>query len=240
MLELGRNQADFYPVSHLGDRKKKGAVMSSAVRRVLIADDHEIVIQGIRGLMESRPNFQIVAAVQDGWAAVEAARSTQPDIAIVDYLMPGLNGVDLTRELKQEFPRLEVLLYTMCERETVLLEAMRAGARGCVLKSSGESDLLAALDALSVGRTYLSGNLSQRLLERALDTQSAGHGTITRREREVVQLISEGKINKQIAGILGITAKTVETHRASAMHKLQLNTTAQLVRYALRNELLQA
>jgi len=214
--------------------------MSDAMRRVLIADDHEIVIQGIRGLMESRPNFQIVAAVQDGWAAVEAARTTEPDIAIVDYLMPGLNGVELTRVLKREFPRIAVLLYTMCDRETVLLEAMRAGARGCVLKTNSESDLLAALDALSMGRTFLPGMLPEKLLECALDTQAPSQESITPREREVITLISEGKINKQVAGILGISPKTVEAHRASVMHKLELHTTAQLVRYALRNDLLQA
>jgi len=213
--------------------------MSNALRRVMIVDDHEALLRGVRGLLESRPNYHIVAEALDGQEALEAARATQPDIAVIDYMLPEMNGLELTRALKQEFPRIEILLYTMYEREGPILEVLRAGARGCVFKSDSEKHLLAALDALAIHRPYFSSVLSGRLLEHFVDASATRQATLTGREREVVRLIADGKINKQIGGILEISSKTVESHRASAMHKLKLRTTAQLVRYALRNDIAQ-
>jgi len=212
--------------------------MSNAARRVLIADDHEVIVQGVRGLLEARPNHHIVAEAFDGREALEAARATRPDIAVIDYMMPELNGLELTRALKQEFPGIEILLYTMYARESLILEVLRAGARGCVLKSDSETHLLAAVDAVSVGRAFFSSALSGRLLDCLVDTSSNPRTTLTDREREVVRLIASGKMNKQVGAILEISNKTVESHRAAAMHKLNLRTTAQLVRYALRNDIL--
>jgi DNA-binding NarL/FixJ family response regulator len=171
--------------------------------------------------------------------ALEEARSTQPDIAVIDYSLPELNGLDLTAALKRENPRLEVLVYTMHEREDLVLEVLRAGARGYVLKSDTEKHLLAAIDALSIHRPYFSGVISETLLERFLDSSPHAQATLTHREREVVQLIAEGKINKEVGYILNISVKTVETHRASAMHKLKLRTTAELVRFAVRNNIIE-
>jgi len=213
--------------------------MVSATRRVLIADDHDVVRRGVRTLLETRPNLHVVAEASNGRAALEEARSTKPDIAVIDYSLPELNGLDLTTALKREFPRIEVLIYTMHDREDLVLEVLRAGARGYVLKSDTEKHLLAAIDALSIHRPYFSGVISETLLERFLESSPAAQATLTHREREVVQLIAEGKINKEISHILNISVKTVETHRASSMHKLKLRTTAELVRYAVRNNIIQ-
>lgn len=213
--------------------------MSSAARRVLIADDHDVVRRGVRTLLETRPNLHVVAEASNGRAALEEARATKPDIAVIDYSLPELNGLDLTSALKREFPRIEVLIYTMHDREDLVLEVLRAGARGYVLKSDTEKHLIAAIDALSIHRPYFSGVISETLLERFLESSPAAQATLTHREREVVQLIAEGKINKEISHILNISVKTVETHRASSMHKLKLRTTAELVRYAVRNNIIQ-
>jgi DNA-binding NarL/FixJ family response regulator len=214
--------------------------VAGPIKRVLIVDDHDALRRGIRALVETRPSFAVVAEAASGHAALEEARRTQPDIAIVDYSLPELNGLDLTLALKRELPRLEILIYTMHARDEIITGILKAGARGYVMKSDSEEHLLAALDALAVRRPYFSGAVSEALLEQFL--QSNRHlnvGVLTHREREVVQLIAEGKINKQIADTLDISVKTVETHRASAMHKLKLKTTADLVRYAIRNSLIE-
>lgn len=214
--------------------------MSSQTRRVLLADDHDVVRRGVRTLLQTRQNLLIVGEADNGRDALQEARSTRPDIAILDYSLPELNGLDLTLSLKRELPRLEILIYTMHDREELVLEVLRAGARGYVLKSDTERHLLAAVDALSIHRPYFSGVISETLLERFLDSSSPGQATLTHREREVVQLIAEGRINKEIGHILDISVKTVETHRAAAMHKLKLRTTAELVRYAVRNNIIEA
>jgi DNA-binding NarL/FixJ family response regulator len=214
--------------------------MGPPTRRVLIADDHDVVRRGVRTLLETRPNLIVVAEAANGRAALEEARINKPDIAIIDYSLPELNGLDLTLALKREFPKIEILVYTMHNREDLVLDVLRAGARGYVLKSDTERHLLSAVDALSVQRSYFSGIISETLLERALEATRASQAALTHREREVVQLIAEGRINKEISHILQISIKTVETHRASAMHKLKLRTTAELVRYAVRNNIVQA
>lgn len=206
----------------------------------MIVDDHDALRRGIRALIESNPNFTVVAEAGSGSVAVDEARRTQPDIAIIDYSLPELNGLDLTLALKRELPRLEVLIYTMHSRDDIITGILKAGARGYVMKSDSEEHLLAALDALAVRRPYFSGAVSEALLEQFLRTnRHINAGILTHREREIVQLIAEGKINKQIAGKLDISVKTVETHRASAMRKLNLKTTADLVRYAIRNTIIQ-
>ena len=169
------------------------------------------------------------------------ARETQPDIAIIDYSLPELNGREVTIGLKREFPRIQVLVYTMHDRDDTVMEVLHAGARGFVLKSDAERHLLAAVDALSINRPYFSPGVSETLLQQYLCARPHGATDIlTRREREVVQLISEGKINKQVAQILNISVKTVETHRATVMQKLKLRTAADLVRYAVRNHIVEA
>ena len=215
--------------------------MTSPIRRIIIVDDHDAVRRGVRTLVESRPNLQVVGEAANGREALELAIATSPDIAILDYSLPELNGLDLSHQLKKHLPRIEILLYTMHDREDVIIEILRAGVRGFVLKSDTEKHLVAALDALSIRRPYFSGAISETLLEKFLESKpQPGASSLTHREREVVQLIAEGRINKEIARMLNISVKTVETHRASAMHKLKLRTTADLVRYAIRNSIIQA
>jgi DNA-binding NarL/FixJ family response regulator len=213
--------------------------MSGPTRRVLIADDHEVVRNGIRLLFETRPNLVIVAEANNGREALRQARATKPDIAIIDYSLPELNGLDLTISLKHELPRVQVLIYTMHDRETLLFEMLRAGARGYVLKSEPGQNLLAAVEALSVNHPYFSGVLSEELINRYVDSPSATKTVLAPREREIVALIAEGHMNREISQMLDISIKTVETHRSEAMRKLKLHSTADLVRYAVRNHLVQ-
>jgi DNA-binding NarL/FixJ family response regulator len=214
--------------------------MSSPIRRIIIVDDHDSVRRGVRQLLETTPYYQVVGEAADGRKALELARETRPDIAILDYSIPDLNGFDLSHALKREFPRLEILIYTMHDREEIVMGVLRAGVRGFVLKSDTEKHLIAALDALAVHKSYFSSEVSDALLNQFLESKPSSSASIlTHREREVVQQVAEGRINKEIAQRLTISVKTVETHRASAMRKLKLRTTADLVRYAVRNQLIQ-
>ena len=215
--------------------------MDSLARRILIADGHDVVRGGMRTLIESQGNLEIVAEAATGADALLAARESSPDIAIIDHCLPDLNGVDLTQSLRREIPRIEVLVYTTHDQEDLVMALLRAGARGFVLKSDSGRQLLAAIDALSMHRPYFSGAISETILEQFLRSKpSSPTFGLTHREREVVQLIAEGKINKEIGEALNISVKTVETHRAAAMHKLKLRTTAELVRYAVRNNIIEA
>jgi DNA-binding NarL/FixJ family response regulator len=215
--------------------------MTSPTRRIMIVDDHSAVRCGVRQLVESKPYYKVVGEAADGRSAVELAKATQPDIAIIDYSVPELNGLDLSLALKRELPRIEILLYTMHDREEIIMDVLRAGVRALVLKSDSSEHLLAAVDALAIRRSYFSSAISDTLLSQFLEIKSHdASSSLTRREREVVQLVAEGRLNKEIAGRLTISIKTVETHRASAMRKLKLKTTADLVRYAVRNQLIQA
>ena len=214
--------------------------MTSPIRRIIIVDDHDAIRRGVRQLLETQPYYQVVGEAADGRTGLEIARETRPDIAILDYSIPEINGLDLSHALKREFPRIEILLYTMHDREELIMEVLRAGVRGFVLKSDTERHLIAALDALSIRRSYFSGAISDALLDQFLDSKPhPSASSLTHREREVVQQVAEGRINKEIAARLNISVKTVETHRASAMRKLKLRTTADLVRYAVRNQLIQ-
>ena len=215
--------------------------MAGPVRRILIADDHDVIRRGVRTLIETRANLQVVAEASTGREALIAARESAPDIAIIDYSLPEVNGLDLTISLRREMPRVEILIYTMHDREDIIMDVLRAGARGFVLKSDSERHLFAAIDALSIHRPYFSGAVSETLLEQVLRSKpSLSESALTHREREVVQLIAEGRINKEVAEALHISIKTVETHRSAVMHKLKLRTTAELVRYAVRNNIVQA
>ena len=206
----------------------------------MIVDDHEAIRRGVRQIVETKPYYQVVGEAGDGRTALEMAKDVRPDIAIIDYSIPELNGLDLSHALKRLNPRMEILLYTMHDREEIVMDVLRAGVRGFVLKSDTEKHLLAALDALAIHRPYFSGAISETLLGQFLESRPTElASSLTHREREIVQQVAEGRINKEIAARLNISIKTVETHRASAMRKLKLNTTADLVRYAVRNQLIQ-
>lgn len=211
------------------------------MRKLLIADDHEAIRNGVRSIVAARQQWRIVAEASNGHEALSLAQETQPDIAIIDYSLPQMNGLELTQALRREVPRAEVLIYTMHDREDIVQKVLRAGARGYVLKSDPGPDLIAAVEALLMRKPYFSGAVSEALLDHFLDSSHSRNDAsmLTTREREVVQLIAEGKINKEMAHILSISVKTVETHRASVMHKLNLKTTADLVRYAVRNNIIE-
>ena len=216
--------------------------MSSPVRRIVLADDHEAIRLGVRSVLSTHPDWRVVGEASNGRDALELIREVRPDIAILDYSLPMMNGLELTRAIKKELPRTEILIFTMHDREDVLAELLKAGVRGYLLKSDASKHLVAAVEALSIRRPYFSGNVSQTLLDRFIEmaARDAAATALTPREREIVQLIAEGRLNKEIAAILGLSIKTVETHRAAAMHKLALNSTADLVRYAVRNNIIEA
>lgn len=214
--------------------------MATSGWRILIADDQDVLRRRVRNLVESRPNFKVVAVATTGPEALLAARRASPDIAIIDYDLPEMNGLNLTIALKRELPWVEVLVYTMHDQEDLVMGLLRAGARGFVLKSDGGRHLLAAIDALSIHRPHFSAAISETLLDQFLRNHPTSTlNGLTHREREVVQLIAEGRINKEIGEALSISVKTVETHRAAAMHKLNLRTTAELVRYAVRHNIIE-
>jgi DNA-binding NarL/FixJ family response regulator len=215
--------------------------MASPIRRIIIVDDHEAIRRGVRQLLETTPYYQVVGEASDGRLGLDLAKELQPDIAIIDYSLPALNGIDLAHALKRELPELRILLYTMHDREEIIVSALRNGVRGLLLKSDPVNELIHALDALSLRRPYFSSSISETLLGQFLGSKTQpSASTLTHREREVVQQVAEGRLNKQIAGRLNISVKTVETHRASAMRKLKLKSAADLVRYAVRNQLVEA
>jgi DNA-binding NarL/FixJ family response regulator len=210
------------------------------VKRILIADDHEVVRSGIRAVIEARSDWIVSGEATDGEQAVAFALKTSPDIVIVDYSMPLMNGLEVCRRIKSLGLPSKVLLLTMHEDEEILTEALLTGARGFLLKSDASKHLISAIEALLEGRPYFTGVLLEKLLnDYRLNPQNRSSMLLTSREQSVVQLIAEGYTNKSIGSILKLSIKTVETHRASAMHKLRMSTTADLVRYAIRKKLVE-
>jgi DNA-binding NarL/FixJ family response regulator len=210
-------------------------------KRLIIADNHSVMRLGMRTMIETRPNLEVVGEAGTGREALSVALDTSPDMAIIDYTLPELNGCELTHRLKKVLPRLQVLIYTLYDREEMIVDALRAGAKGYVLKSDSERQLFAAIESILAGRTYFSEAIPEPLVVRFKGGKyEPTANPLTHREREVVQLVAEGKINKEIAIMLNVSIKTVETHRASAMVKLNLRTRSELVRYALRNKIVEA
>jgi DNA-binding NarL/FixJ family response regulator len=209
------------------------------VTRILIADDHDVVRSGLHAILSGQPGWEVVGEAENGRQAVDLAAETQPDVVILDYQLPLLNGVDATREIRAFQPKTEVLIFTMHESEPLLRELLEAGARGYLLKSDARKFLIAAVEALSHHKPFFTGQVSETLLKAYLAHGHTPESGLTTRERSVVQLIAEGHSNKEAAGILGVNLKTVESHRASAMRKVNANSTATLVRYAIRNKLVE-
>lgn len=214
--------------------------MTKPLARVLLADDHHSILRGVRSQIESSGRFQIVGEAGGGRDAHRLARELKPDIAVIDYSLPEMNGLDLAGAIKRDSPETEIVFFTIHDRDEIISSALKAGVRGYVVKMDPDEHLLAALDALSAGRPYFSPTVSDTVLKQFLDFKpGANVGPLTQREREIVQLIAEGCLNKEIASRLGINIKTVETHRATAMRKLKIRTTAGVVRWAVRNNLIE-
>lgn len=208
------------------------------MKRIVIADDHEVVRSGLRAIVETRSDWIVSGEATNGEQAVAAASETRPDVVIADYSMPLMNGLEVSRRLKSMRLRTEVLILTMHENEELLTEAILAGVRGFLFKSDASKHLIFAIEALLDGRPYFTGVLLEKLLhEYQASKDSTSDMLLTAREQGVVQLIAEGHTNKSIGVILKLSVKTVETHRASAMRKLRMSSTAELVRYAIRRKL---
>lgn len=206
---------------------------------VLLADDHQIVRQGVRALLE-RERFNVVAEASDGQEAVRLAERTRPDVAVLDLSMPTLNGIDAGREILKVSPRTRFLLLTMHTEEHHILEALRAGARGCVTKSQASEHLVQAIREVCADGVYLSPSVSGAVVQAYLAGTALPYEPLTARERQVLQLVAEGKTTKEVAVILGISVKTAESHRTRMMEKLDIHSTAGLVHYAIRRGLVAA
>lgn len=212
--------------------------------RILIADDHELVRKGLKSVLESRQGWTVCGEARNGREAVEKARESRPDIVIMDLTMPELNGLEATRQIRAILPDTEVLILTMHHSEQLVHEVFSAGARGYLLKSDAGDAVFDAVEALVGHKPYFTPCVSSVLLasylhpERSVGAR-AGTTTLTPRETEVVQAIAEGKSTKEIAGALGISEPTAETHRANLMRKLEVHSVSEIVRYAIRNRLIE-
>jgi DNA-binding NarL/FixJ family response regulator len=206
--------------------------------QVLLADDHQIVRQGLKGLLE-REGFKVVGEATDGREAVRLAGKNHPDVAVIDLVMPALNGVDAAREMLRSAPRLKAILLTMHTEDPYVLEALRAGVSGYVLKTQAADDLVQAIREVTRGSIYLSPGISRTVVDAYRSKTDLPPDPLSPREREVLQLVAEGKTTKEVAAILGISVKTAESHRTRIMSKLNIHETAGLVRYAIRRGLIQ-
>jgi len=207
--------------------------------RVLLADDHEIVRQGLRVLLE-REGFQVVGEASNGHEALKLCEANHPEVAILDVSMPLLNGVDAAREIIKSNPRTRVVLLTMHTENHLILESLRAGVTGYVLKTRAAAELVQALRAVCRGEMFLTQSISRTIVQAFLQNEPLAANPISDRERQVLQLVAEGKTTKEIASLLGISVKTAESHRSNLMDKLNIHDTAGLVRYAIRIGLIES
>jgi len=214
--------------------------------QLLLADDHEIVRQGLRSVLESQRDCKIVGEASDGRQAVSMTKELNPDVVILDIGMPSLNGLEATRQILKLRPQTKVLILTMHESDSVIREVLDAGARGYLLKTDAGRDLLSAVDSLRRNKTFFTSRVSQMILDgflkgdtRPQDAAPAG-ARLTPRQREIVQLLAEGKSSKEVAVALNLSVKTAETHRANIMRKLDCHSVSEVVRYAIRNNIIQA
>jgi len=210
--------------------------------RILLADDHQVVRQGIRALLEREPGFTVVGETSDGLEVVDLVERTKPDVLVVDLVMPGLGGLDVAREVARRFPKTRIVILSMHSSDAFVLQALRNGAAAYVLKESSASELLQAIRQVLAGRRYLSPPLSEKAIETYVARAKMGevdiYETLTPREREVLHLAAEGLGNPTIGERLGISPRTAETHRAHVMQKLGLRTNRDLIVYAINRGLL--
>src|SRR5512140_804167 len=215
------------------------------VLRIMVADDHEVVRKGLVSLLQAQSDWQVCGEAGDGREAVEKAIQLKPDILILDIGMPSLNGLEATRQILKTTPNARVLILTLHDSDQVVREVLNAGARGFLLKSDAARDLVAAVEALRRDKTYFTSKVAAMVLEGFLKNGTAPaaapapatRSRLTPREREIVQLLAEGKSTKEVAVTLGLSVKTAETHRSNIMRKLQLHSVSDLVLYAVRNNI---
>jgi DNA-binding NarL/FixJ family response regulator len=204
---------------------------------IVVADDHKIVREGLVKLLEGRADFSVIGEAADGEEAVKMVLEKKPDIVIMDIWMPRLSGIDATRRIVKRGSQTKVLVLSMHESRTYVEEVLRAGASGYIVKNSASSDLLQAIDAVQGGASYLSPAITQQVVDaiaRPGDSSPSGVAMLTDREREVLQLIAEGLSSKEIASMLGVSLKTIDSHRSNLMQKLDIHKVSGLVRFAIR------
>jgi DNA-binding NarL/FixJ family response regulator len=206
----------------------------------LLADDHDIMRRGLRDILNTYEGWEVCGEASNGRDAVRMAEELKPDVVVLDLSMPELNGIEACRVIKKTLPNTEVLIYTLHETEQLIRKALTAGARGFVLKSDAEVKLVEAIDALSRHKPFLNSKASETLLESFIKNadESEEDSLLTSREREIVQLLTEGRTNKEVASLLNISVRTVEAHRAAIMNKLGIDSLAELVHYAIRNNII--
>ena len=216
--------------------------------RILLADDHEVVRAGLRALLEEQSGWEVVAEAVDGRDAVDKASRLKPDAVIIDIAMPSLNGLEAVRQIVKAVPHTKVLVLTMYDSDPLIQQVLRAGARGYLLKSDAGRDLVSAIDALRRNKTFFTPKVSRMVLDGYLDKRPKEREAegeperlrLTSRQREIVQLLAEGKSSKEVGAVLGLSVKTAETHRANIMRKLDCHSVTELVRYAIRNHIIAA
>ena len=214
--------------------------------RILIADDHDVMREGTRAVIERQPGWEVCGIAGNGREAVAQAIQLQPDVVIMDMTMPELNGLDAAVQIKRRLPRTEILMFTAHETDELIREAFEVGVKSFIFKSEAHTYLVEAIQSLSQHKPFFTNKVSEVLFAEILDRSEAKpHAAqtskrLTAREREIVQLLSEGGSNKEVADTLGISVRTAETHRASILRKLSLDSLASLVRYAIRNKIIEA
>jgi DNA-binding NarL/FixJ family response regulator len=208
--------------------------------KLLVADDHEIVRKGVRCLLEAQPGWQVIAEASNGREAVEQAKWLKPDVAVLDIGMPSLNGLEAARQMLKNDPNLKIVILTMHESENLIREVLKVGARGYVSKTDAIRDLVAAINAVRSGVTFFTAKVAEVLLEGYLDKSGTTDNRLTPRQREIIQLLAEGQSSKEIAVALGLSVKTAETHRANIMKRLNCHSASEIVRYAVRNNIIEA
>jgi len=213
--------------------------------RILIADDHELIRRGVRTLLEAEPGWKVVAEASDGQEAFEKAKETKPEIVVLDIGMPRLSGLEAARRLKRTLPQIKVLMLTMHDSERLAWEVLNVGALGYVTKSDTARDLIIAIEALRRDKTFFTPKVDRIILDSFLNGGSSKRAKemqgeqLTSRQREIVKLLAEGKTSKEVSALLNLSVKTVETHRANIMRRLSCHSVSDLVRYAVRNNIVQ-
>ena len=234
MISAAKPQASVEP---------RGSVETETTLRILLADDHEVIRRGLRQLIERRAGWEVCGEATTGEQTVKLAGALKPGIVILDLSMPGFSSIEITRLLRTTLPNTEVLIFTMQEGEEMMRELIGAGARSYVLKSDPTSHIVAAIEALASHRPFFTAKISETLRDAFQKTIDGTMGKsspslLSSREREIIQLLAEGESNKEVSKHLGISVKTVETHRATIMRKLEINSVVELVHYAVRNKII--
>lgn len=213
--------------------------------RILIVDDHELIRDGLRSRLEAHDAWEVCGEAVNGREAIELARMLQPNVVVLDVSMPDLNGIEAARRIRKECPGAEILILTMQQSEGLVRDALAAGARGFILKTDTSRLLIAAVEALAMRQPFFTGKVSELVLggfldpEKSSSAESARRGSLSPREREIAQLLAEAQTSKDVAAKLGVSVKTIDAHRANIMRKLDLHSIAELVRYAIREKLIE-